>query len=174
MSDPLTVATIVPRTDVLDTLVRQEGVHWKGEWKSSIGPNMIYGTISVSLDDYKTMADESTKSYSFETKAYIKYQGLYRMGNQTVLPLNVVLEKQPGAQATTTGVTHQQGVVQMKMAVTLPTNQTIQYTTTKFTPDEITGTYVSHNPGDQGAFSIKPTTEPMPTPEDGQSPCVIV
>lgn len=173
MSDPLTVATIVPRPDMINTLVRQDGVHWKGEWKSSVGPSMIYGTISVSLDEYKTMADESTKSFSFETKAYVQYQGLYRMGSQTVLPLKVVLEKEPGAQATTSGVTHQQGFVQMKMAAMLPTNQTIQYTTTKFTPDEISGTYTSHNPGDQGVFAIKPSTEPMPL-ENEVSPCVIV
>ncbi len=135
---------------------------WGGHFKSSSYiSGMVNGTLSVSLPQNMNQhspggtpsslgsLSETTSSGSIETVAIMTYRGIYRYGAVTQLPI-----KYEGDQS---GVTQQENAGVFSNNFTFKGflgQQVICFDLENITDNEITGTYTTVNPNDNGTFTL--------------------
>ena len=107
---------------------------FSGNWSSTQYPGVVLGTA------YAKFAD-MTKG-----KFLLCYVGEYRHGE------NVVIEVELDSSGTI-GIASQP--VHIFQRGTISCQQTIIFTATIFTPEQIIGTYTATGPSDQGVFAMK-------------------
>lgn len=148
-------------------------LYWSGKFQSSL-VRVVHGSMWVDLKPFQELVEDSRNKSSFKTQATLRYDGLYRWGETSQLPLTVTLgTKEQGEgleeKITSEGSTSQRVAMNFKVG-TLPGVQSITYKVNTINEDEITGEYTTIQPNDKGFFILTPTNE---SPPATQSPCVI-
>lgn len=151
----------------------QDSGNWKGTFQStSYSSTFVCGNIYVTLKPFLEMLTEASNNLTFNTTVHIQYTGMYQYGKCGHLPATITLSVKDGQVIPESGLTNQKVLIMnMKLSNPMMINQTIQYTTTKFTANEISGTYTTQNPNDEGTFILFPTDD-VNTLSEGSS-CLI-
>jgi len=107
----------------------------------------------------------------FDTKATLRYDGLYRWNQKSTLPVKVQLSMDENQNVNSSGRTAQWAPIMSFKVGTVSGIQSITYTVTNFTETNISGTYQTVSPNDTGTFTLAPTGEIAP---DNPSMCVMM
>jgi hypothetical protein len=124
----------------------------------------------VPLRVWMTLRHGALSNLKFDTTATLRYDGLYRWNQSSNLPVKVSLSVDENQTIRSSGRTAQWSPIMSFKVGTVSGIQSIAYTVTKFTENEISGVYQTVGPNDQGTFTLAPSGEIAP---ENPSMCVI-